>query len=188
VLVAGDRWLVGVRRLGPVPGMPRFLRAFLAGCSYAAQFAPESLPTRLRFGGDVTDSLTVALPVLENEAQLLLEAQRWLLQAIRLSDHEWAGAAVFEIGELYRRFYHGLLALPMPGGLTPEELVVYQEELVVRIAPVREKAQLAYDRIIRFSQQQGVATPWLAQAQASLRQIQAFDPIAAWNQGAVQLQ
>lgn len=181
VLDAGDHWLVQARRRGPVPRMPRFLKAFLAGVGYAAKMSPETLSARLYFGSNVTDSLTLALPVLEKEAQLLMAAQRWFLQAVRISDNEWAGAAVFEIGELYRRFYHGLLGLPMPEGLDKKELEVYQQELTSRIEPVREKAQLAYERILRFSRQQGVVTPWMLQAQSSLAQMKAFDPLAAWS-------
>lgn len=109
---------------------------------------------------------------LENKAALLLKAQDSYMQTVKALDPHWATAAVFRIGFAYESFYSDLVSAPAPQSLVGEERVVYFEEVRNALVPVKQKAELAYERIIRFSKQYGVETDWVKQAETRLARLQ----------------
>lgn len=183
VLSAADRYRRLVQRDEDLYRRPDMLAHYLAGLSYADAMKPEAFSTAISFGTDASATIAEAVPLLDREASLLLKAQQHFLHAVRSADGAWAAAAVFRIGELYQRFYLGLVAIPMPSELSSIESQVYQEELADKLQPVRKKAEIAYQRILRFSRDHAVDSPWLLRARLQLEQIRQFDPMAFWNGG-----
>jgi tetratricopeptide (TPR) repeat protein len=98
---------------------------------------------------------------LERKAELLLRAQSHYMKTLQIKNLEWATAAVYRIGSAYEEFYHALNNAPVPPELDEEEKEVYLEELRLATEPVRTKAIMAYDRIIRFSNQLAIRTDWV---------------------------
>lgn len=109
---------------------------------------------------------------LERKADSLLRAQEAYMQTVKSLEPTWATAAVFRIGFAYESFYSDLIAAPAPETLQNEERSVYFEEVRAALAPVKQKAELAYERIIRFSKQYGVDTDWIKQAEERLSRLQ----------------
>lgn len=120
---------------------------------------------------------------LERKAELLLRAQSHYMKALQIKNVEWATAAVYRIGLGYEEFYYALNNAPVPPELDEEERGVYLEELRAATDPVRTKAIIAYDRIIRFANRLAVHTDWVEKARqrvVELRTVGRFvEPDAA---------
>lgn len=111
---------------------------------------------------------------LEAKAQWLLRAQDGYMRAVRALDPYWATAAVFRIGFAYESFYADLVQAPAPAALAGVEREVYFEEVRKILEPVRNKAELAYGRIIRFARQYAVETDWVARAEEHLARLKSL--------------
>jgi tetratricopeptide (TPR) repeat protein len=70
---------------------------------------------------------------LEAKARLLLLAQQRYVETIRVKHVEWATAAGFRIGSLYREFYDDLVGAPIPPNLTGEAREVYQDQVMKKV-------------------------------------------------------
>ncbi|RMF17177.1 MAG: hypothetical protein D6761_04810 [Candidatus Dadabacteria bacterium] len=112
---------------------------------------------------------------LETKAAALLRAQDAYLRTVRALDPVWATAAVFRIGFAYESFYADLINSPAPSALSEDERTVYLEEVYKTLAPVKKKAEMAYERIIRFSRQYSIMSDWVHQAEERLSRLQALE-------------
>lgn len=160
--------------------VPESIGYYLAGLRLADRLDPEHFAAFALTGATQADAMQDLARQLETEAQGLLEAQGYFLRAIKSADVAWATAGVYRIGELYERFYRGLVALRFPVELTEAERAVYAEELGKAIEPVKGKAAMAYERLLSFAASQSDTNPWVARAQQQLATIQAFDPAQVW--------
>ncbi len=161
--------------------VPESVGAYLSGLRVTQIMDPEKFNT-LQFSDEATMTLREQVSnVLEYEAALLLEAQNFFLRAIRSSDAEWATASVYRIGEIYERFYRGLVAIALPAELDEESKKLYAEELDKIVKPVKNKAELAYSRLLKFAQRNVQDTPWVDRAKEKLEAIQKFDVFSVWG-------
>jgi len=109
---------------------------------------------------------------LEAKAEFLLQAQDSYMRTIRALDPDWATAAVYRIGFAYESFYADLVSTPAPESLERGEKNIYFEEVRNALGSVKRKAEMAYQRIIRFSKQYGVETEWVKRAEERLSRLQ----------------
>ena len=106
------------------------------------------------------------------------------MRTVRALDPAWATAAVYRIGFAYESFYADLVSAPAPKELDSEESTIYFEEVRSALGPVKRKAEMAYQRIIRFSKQYGVETDWIRRAEDRLSRLQRLKlPGAGSTQG-----
>ncbi len=130
-------------------------------------------------------AVTLALPQdrmetdLNRKAEALLRAQRHYMRTLQIHNEVWATAAVYRIGHNYEEFYRALHAAPLPPDLTEEERVVYREELREMTEPVRKKAIIAYDRIIRFANRLALQTEWVDRARERLVELRSLGEFKA---------
>ncbi len=108
---------------------------------------------------------------LERKAALLLRAQDAYMRTIRALSPYWATGAVFRIGFAYESFYADLVSAPAPSELSGDERQVYFDEVRKTLTPVKRKAEMAYERIIRFSRQYSMETEWIKRAEEHLRRL-----------------
>jgi len=121
---------------------------------------------------------------LELKASLLLRAQDAYMRTVKSLDPQWATAAVFRIGYAYESFYGDLVSAPAPKNLRGVERQTYIEEVRDALKPVKHKAVMAYERIIRFSQQYSLETEWVERAERRLVRLRSLRlPMPTSDQG-----
>ncbi len=108
---------------------------------------------------------------LERKASELLRAQSHYMRTLQIHNPEWASAAVYRLGLAYEEFYRELNQAPTPPELDEVELEVYREELRRVTEPVREKAILAYEKIISFADSLLLRTSWVERARQRMEQL-----------------
>jgi cellulose synthase operon protein C len=107
---------------------------------------------------------------IEDKARLLTRLKNKYLEIINFGDAEMGVAALYHIGLIYQNFSDALFNAPVPKGLKPEEVQLYQQELQNRAAPIEEKAVEAYEKAVAKSQELEVYTEWSKKAYTRLTQ------------------
>jgi hypothetical protein len=79
-------------------------------------------------------------------------------------------AALYYIGLIYQEFSQALFNAPIPKGLNPEEVQLYQQELQSRATPIEEKAVEAYEKAVKKAFELDVYTDWVEKAYVALTQ------------------
>lgn len=106
---------------------------------------------------------------LDRKAELLLEAQRWLLKAVRVSaSARWASRSLATLARAYRDFHGALLRVPLPPDLSEPERKVYVEELRGAIAPLLDEAAWIDGRNVRMASQFGLLDEWVEESRSRL--------------------
>ena len=180
LIAAVDSYKARVRAGEARSKVPESIGYYLAGMRLGDRMDPEHFASFELTGATQEAVMQDLTRQLETEAKDLLDAQGYFLRAIKTADVAWATAGVYRIGELYERFYRGLVALRFPPELSAAERAVYAEELGKAIEPVKGKAALAYERLLSFAASQADTNPWVARAQQQLETIRGFDPVQLW--------
>lgn len=98
---------------------------------------------------------------LEKKAALHQAAENMYTKVINIGSRFWAAAAYYQIGLLYHEFAETLYAVPLPEGLTEDEVEMYKAELEDRFAaPLEEKARANFKQAIQMAHQLGVYSEW----------------------------
>jgi tetratricopeptide (TPR) repeat protein len=131
--------------------------------------------------GEVAHEQYRALPVrlperqmskdLEAKARLLLVAQQRFLDAMRVQNPEWATAAGFQIGSLYREFYDDLVGAPVPPNLTGEARDVYLDEVRNHVKTLLQKAVAVHERNILMAERLGETNDWVKRSNEQMAQL-----------------
>ncbi len=108
---------------------------------------------------------------LEAKAQLVLMAQHRYLDTIRVRNPEWATAAGFQIGSLYREFYDDLVNAPVPPQLEGEARQVYLEEVRKKVRTLLEKAISIHEKNVLMAERVGVANDWVKRSNDQMDQL-----------------
>lgn len=132
--------------------------------------------------GEVAHARFRALPVrlperrltqdLEAKARMLLEAQSRYLAAVKVQDSNWATAAGFQIGSLYREFYQALVEAPVPPRLSEEAKQVYQEQVRRRVRGLLEKAASIHEKNLLMAERGGIRNDWVRRSSEQMEQLQ----------------
>lgn len=114
-----------------------------------------------------TGGIEAQRPVLEQRAQLVLDAQREYFNTIRYQVPKWAAAAGYRIGEMYDEFWHAILAAPVPPPrreLSEAQMPVYEEEyrkeLQRFIKPLIRNAIRYWELTLMMVDRAGYDTDW----------------------------
>ncbi|MEZ4253128.1 MAG: hypothetical protein R3B99_33385 [Polyangiales bacterium] len=106
-------------------------------------------------------------PVLEQRAQLLLDAQRAYFDSIRRQHPDWAAAAGYQIGAMYDTFWTTIMEAPTPPPASPLEgelLQVYEEEYRTSLArlvkPLVRHAIRYWELTLLMVERAGLESEW----------------------------
>jgi hypothetical protein len=131
--------------------------------------------------GEIAHEQYRALPVrlpekqlaidLENKARMLLVAQQRYIDAMRANNVEWATAAGFQIGSLYREFYDDLVGAPVPPQLTGEARDVYLEEVRKQVRGLLQKAVAVHEKNLLMAERNGVKNDWVRRSNDQMEQL-----------------
>lgn len=108
---------------------------------------------------------------LEAKARMLLVAQARFLDAMRLDNVEWATAAGFQIGSLYREFYDDLVGAPVPPALTGEAREVYLEEVRKQVRTLLQKAISIHEKNLLMAERSGEKNEWVQRSNEQMEQL-----------------
>ena len=107
---------------------------------------------------------------LEAKAGLLLDAQARYVKAIRVKNPDWAAAAGFQIGALYRDFYDSMINAPLPDPVKADAELreVYFEELKKKIRPLLEKALRTQENVVLMAERTGVMNDFVKKSNTEM--------------------
>lgn len=131
--------------------------------------------------GEVAHEQYRALPVrlpekqmakdLEAKARLLLVAQSRFIDAMKVNHVEWATAAGFQIGELYREFYDDIVGAPVPAVLKGEARDVYLDEVKKQVKTLLQKAISIHEKNVLMAERLGEDNQWVRRSNAQMEQL-----------------
>jgi tetratricopeptide (TPR) repeat protein len=131
--------------------------------------------------GEIAHQQYRALPVrlpekqmardLEAKARMLLVAQARFIDAMRVDNAEWATAAGFQIGSLYREFYDDLVGAPVPPALTGEARQVYLDEVKKQVKTLLQKAISIHEKNVIMAERLGAQNEWVRRSNEQLAQL-----------------
>ena len=131
--------------------------------------------------GECAHEMYKALPVrlperqltrdLEAKARQLLVAQARFLDAMRVNNGEWATAAGFQIGSLYREFYDDLVGAPVPPELTGEAREVYLDEVRKQVKNLLQKAITIHEKNVLMAERIGEKNEWVRRSNEQMEQL-----------------
>jgi len=131
--------------------------------------------------GECAHEMYKALPVrlperqltrdLEAKARQLLVAQARFLDAMRVNNGEWATAAGFQIGSLYREFYDDLVGAPVPSDLTGEAREVYLDEVRKQVKNLLQKAITIHEKNVLMAERIGEKNEWVRRSNEQMEQL-----------------
>jgi tetratricopeptide (TPR) repeat protein len=122
-------------------------------------------------------SLPVRLPEkqlakdLEAKARLLLVAQSRFIDAMKVNHVEWATAAGFQIGELYREFYDDIVSAPVPPELKGEARDVYRDEVKKQVKTLLQKAISIHEKNVLMAERLGEDNQWVHRSNQQMEQL-----------------
>jgi tetratricopeptide (TPR) repeat protein len=108
---------------------------------------------------------------LEAKARMLLSAQARYIEAMKVNNPEWATAAGFQIGTLYREFYDDLVGAPVPPQLTGEAREVYLEEVRKQVRSLLTKAVSVHEKNLLMAERIGVQNEWVRRSNEQMEQL-----------------
>lgn len=131
--------------------------------------------------GEIAHQQYRALPVrlpekqlardLEAKARMLLVAQARFIDAMRVDNAEWATAAGYQIGSLYRELYDDLVGAPVPPALAGEARDVYLDEVRNRVKPLLERAISIHEKNVVMAERLGAKTEWVRRSNEQVEQL-----------------
>ena len=108
---------------------------------------------------------------LEAKARMLLLAQQRYVDAMRVKHPEWATAAAFRIGNLYREFYDDLVGAPVPESLKGEARDVYVEEVRKKVRNLLVKAVSFHEKNVLMAERTGEKNDWVTRSNQQLSEL-----------------
>jgi tetratricopeptide (TPR) repeat protein len=113
--------------------------------------------------------------VLDQRAQLLLQAQNAYFDAIRMTNAHWAAASGYRIGAMYRGFFDAITQAPVPAPPNPmneAQLALYQEsyrnQLRDRVRPLMRHAIRYWELTLAMVERTGVESEWTPRVREDL--------------------
>ena len=98
---------------------------------------------------------------LEKKAKVHQQTEAMYETAIGIKSKFWAAAAYYQVGLIYHEFAETLYAMPLPEGLSEDEVEMYKAELEDRFAaPLEEKARANFKQAILMAHKLGVYSKW----------------------------
>jgi TolA-binding protein len=109
---------------------------------------------------------------LEEKSQLLLKAQGYYLQSIRVGNGEWITASGAQIGLLYENMYEHMVNAPVPPEFDEEEAQVYRQEVRKKIRMLLIKSINFYEQTLEAAERTGSQNEFVERTRENLRKVQ----------------
>lgn len=77
---------------------------------------------------------------------------------------DWATAATHKIGESFEEFARAFSAAPRPEGLSEADLVTYEESLLQKVRPFKERALETYRANLKMAEENNVQNNWVTRS------------------------
>ena len=108
--------------------------------------------------------------VVEKGNELLLSQKRYV-DAMRVKHPEWATAAAFRIGALYREFYDDLVGAPVPDTLTGEAREVYLDAVKKKVRNLLVKAVSFHEKNVLMAERTGEKNDWVRRSTVEIDEL-----------------
>lgn len=115
--------------------------------------------------------------VLNQRAQLLLEAQREYFNTMRftnLDNFHWSSASLYRVGHMYDEMWHAVMEAPPPAHLPPEGVEVYRMELAKLLKPLIRHAIRYWEMTLLHFDDKGIHNKWTEQTKKDLARVRAL--------------
>lgn len=146
--------------------------------SLAARYAAKSelvllQPLYRKFEGiKFTMPAKVLKSQIDTKAKLLKQLQDRYLNVVKLyGDSETGIEALYQIGLIYQKFGEELFHAPVPKGLTPEAMDLYQQEMEKQAKPLEKKAINAFEECLKKAFELNVYNKYTKLAYQKLQQF-----------------
>jgi hypothetical protein len=106
--------------------------------------------------------------LLVGKGKILLKAEKMFFEVLDYKSWQIAAGALYRIGESYYLYAQSLFDLPLPKGLSEDEVDIYRAELDDKAAPLQEKAIEATKRALKLAHKHHVYNEWSRKAAALL--------------------
>ena len=145
---------------------------FTAAASYvlAETLRREAAEVRIPEGNVATQR-----PILEQRAQLILDAQREYFNTMRSRNAEWSAAAGYRIGNMYDAFWDAIMTAPVPPPSEPLEgelLELYHDEYRTSLArlvkPLIRHSIRYWELTLQMVERTGVESEWTTRIEEDL--------------------
>jgi TolA-binding protein len=92
---------------------------------------------------------------------------------------DWATAATHKIGESFEEFARAFSAAPRPEGLSEADLAAYEESLLQKVRPFKERALETYRANLKMAEENSVQNDWVARSHQRAEALAAELGVAA---------
>ncbi|MBI5516895.1 MAG: tetratricopeptide repeat protein [Deltaproteobacteria bacterium] len=114
---------------------------------------------------DAEDAIT-------RRVQLVTHAHVQYNDVIRVNNPDWAAAAGFRIGALYRDLYRAIVEAPPPADWGPQAREVYRQRTGDRLRPLVQGALRSWEATLSMARRNGIqANDWVRQADRALEEL-----------------
>lgn len=104
------------------------------------------------------------------KAELLYDAKKMYIRAIKTHHPLWMSAALYRIGEMYEEFYYAVMEAPVPP-MKLDEKKEYVQMLEEKVSLVKEKAVWLYRKNLRLAEQLGIENEWIDKSKEALKRL-----------------
>lgn len=104
------------------------------------------------------------------KAELLYDAKKLYIRAIRTHQPLWMSASLYRIGEMYEEFYNAVMNAPIPP-MKLEEKREYMQMLEEKVSLVKEKAIWLYRKNLKLAEQLGIDNEWIDKSKEALNRL-----------------
>jgi hypothetical protein len=108
---------------------------------------------------------------LEAKARMVLTAQQRFIDAMRVQNPEWATAAGFQIGSLYRELYDDIVGAPVPPALAGEAREIYLDEVRKQVKTLLQKAVAVHEKNVLMAERLGEHNGWVQRSNEQMEQL-----------------
>lgn len=135
--------------------------------------------------GEVTRTRAerVAIPVdtpetedaVTRRVQLVTRAHAQYNDAIRIGNPQWAAAAGFRIGEMYRGLFESIVNAPLPADWDARARDIYRQRTRDRLRPLLQGALRSWEATLAMARRNGIQdNDWVRRAGEALDQLRAL--------------
>jgi len=111
--------------------------------------------------------------VLEQRAQLLLDAQSAYSDTMRAYDAHWSAMAGYRVGELYQKLHEDLMQVPAPAAAnTKREQQLFEGAMRLRYSILLEKALGMMKHTLAMAKRTGEDSSWVGKAEEANAKIE----------------
>ena len=105
---------------------------------------------------------------------LVTHAHLQFNDAIRAGNPDWAAAAGFRIGEMYRDLYDTIVDAPTPQGWDDEQRRVYRAHTAERLRPLLQGALRSWELTLTVARRTGITSnEWVRRASEAIDRLRA---------------